>query len=379
MPDKRNTILARQLLEYSTELKKGEIIYVEIKGKETLELGKEIIRVATEIGATPFWYYNDESLARHWVKNARDDQFKTQAELHLELMKRADAYIGLRGSDNPFDLADLPREQIDKMNQLFYKPVHLEERVKRTRWVVLRYPNNAMAQLAETSQEAFADFYYEVCTADYAKMSKAQDDLFALMDATDKVEIKGPGTDLSFSMKGISVVKCDGHRNIPDGEVYTAPVRDSVNGKLTYNTPSLYQGQVYNNISFEFKDGKIVKATCDGDQQKLNKILDTDGGSRYIGEFAIGVNPFILHPMKDTLFDEKIAGSFHFTPGQCYDEAPNGNDSSIHWDLVCIQRPDYGGGEIWFDGKLIRKDGVFTDDKMEKAFSAENLRAAELE
>lgn len=379
MKDKRNDILARQLIDYSTELKSGETLYLEIKGKETLELGKAVLEYASKKGVTVFWYYSDESLARHWVGNATDDQFKKQAEIHLEIMKKSDAYIGLRGSDNPFDMADIPQTQIDKMNTLFYKPVHLEERVKRTRWVVLRFPNNGMAQLAETSTEAFADFYYQVCCADYAKMSKAQDKLFALMDATDKVHIVSPGTDLTFSLKGIANVKCDGHRNIPDGEVYTAPVRDSVNGTITYNTPSLYQGVVYTGISFTFENGKIVKATCSGgDEQKLNKILDTDEGARYIGEFAIGVNPFILHPMKDTLFDEKIAGSFHLTPGQCYDEAPNGNDSSIHWDLVLIQRPDYGGGEIYFDDKLIRKDGVFTDPEMEKLFSKENLKSESL-
>lgn len=379
MKDKRNEILARQLLEYSVKIKPGEILYLEIKGKETLELGKQIIRIATELGAVPFWYYNDESLLRQWVGGAKDEQFKKQAELHLELMKKADCYIGLRGSDNPFDMSDIPQAQIDKQNSLFYKPVHLEERVKRTRWVVLRYPNNAMAQLAETSQEKFEDFYFDVCCADYAKMSKAQDKLKALMEATDKVHIIAPGTDLTFSLKGIPVVKCDGHRNIPDGEVYTAPVRDSINGTITYNTPSLYQSVVYNGISLTFENGKIVKATCSGDNEKLNKIFDSDPGARYVGEFAIGVNPFILHPMKDTLFDEKIAGSFHFTPGQCYDEAPNGNDSTIHWDLVLIQRADYGGGEIWFDDKLIRKDGIFTDKEMEKSFSRDNLKAEGLE
>ena len=377
MKDKRNEILAKQLLNYSLEMQKGEILYLEIKGKETLELGKDIIRLATEMGVTPFWYYNDESLLRQWVRYATDDQFKVQADLHLELMKKADAYIGLRGSDNPYDMADIPSEQMDKQNSLFYKPVHLEERVKRTRWVVLRYPNNAMAQLAETSQETFEKFYFDVCCADYAKMSKAQDGLKALMEATDKVHIVAPGTNLTFSIKGIDIVKCDGQRNIPDGEVYTAPVRNSVNGTIKYNTPSLYQGNLYNDITFTFENGKIIEATCTGDIKKLNKILDSDEGSRYIGEFAIGVNPFILHPMKDTLFDEKIAGSFHFTPGQCYDEAPNGNQSTIHWDLVLIQRPDYGGGEIWFDDKLIRKDGVFTDKKMEDAFSAENLKSSE--
>lgn len=379
MKDKRNEVLARQLLDYSVELQKGQVIYIEIKGKETLQLGKELIRLATERGATPFWYYSDESLMRHFVGNAGDEQFKKLAELHLPIMKAADAYIGLRGSDNPFDMADIDSKQIEKNNALFYKPVHLEERVKRTRWVVLRYPNNAMAQLAETSQESFADFYFDVCCADYAKMSKAQDGLMALMEATDKVHIKSPGTDLTFSIKDIPCVKCDGKRNIPDGEVYTAPVRDSVNGTITYNTPSLYQGTVYTNVSLTFENGKIVKATCDGDEERLNKVFDTDEGARYVGEFAIGVNPFILHPMKDTLFDEKIAGSFHFTPGQCYDEAPNGNQSAIHWDMVLIQRSDYGGGEIYFDDKLIRKDGVFTDSNLEEQFSRENLKAAGLD
>jgi aminopeptidase len=368
MKDKRNEILARQLIDYSLGVQKGEILYLEIKGKDTLELGKQVIRIATEKGVVVFWYYNDESLLRQWVRTATDEQFKLQADLHLHLMQKASGYIGIRGSDNPFDMADINQKQVDKYNALFYKPVHLEERVKRTRWVVLRYPNNAMAQLAETSQEAFEDFYYNVCCADYEKMSKAEDKLSALMNATDKVHLKSPGTDLTFSIKGIPSVKCDGKRNIPDGEVYTAPVRDSVNGVITFNTPSLYQGTVYN-----------IKATADSNVEKLNKIFDTDEGARYIGEFSLGVNPFILHPMKDTLFDEKIAGSLHFTPGQCYDEAYNGNQSNIHWDQVLIQRADYGGGEIWFDGKLIRKDGIFTDPDMERQFSKENLKPAGME
>ncbi|UCE65552.1 MAG: aminopeptidase [Candidatus Zixiibacteriota bacterium] len=375
MQDKRNEILARQLLDYSVKLKKGEILYLEIKGKETLELGKELIKYATKKGAVPFWYYNDESLLRQWIGWAGDMQFKKQARLHLHLMKQADAFIGLRGSDNPFDLADIDQKQIDKNNSLFYKPVHLEERVKRTKWVVLRFPNNAMAQLAETSQESFEKFYYDVCCADYARMSRAMNPLVKLMSKTDRVHITGPGTDIKFSIKNIPIVKCDGTRNIPDGEVYTAPVKNSVNGIIKFNTPSLYQGVVYNDIQFTFEKGKIVRATCAGDNKKLNNILNTDKGARYVGEFAIGVNPFILHPMKDTLFDEKIAGSFHFTPGQCYDEAPNGNNSAIHWDLVMIQRKDYGGGEIYFDNKLIRKDGVFTDANLEKAFSKQNLKS----
>ncbi|HAH07795.1 MAG TPA: aminopeptidase [Elusimicrobia bacterium] len=380
MKDKRNEVLAKLLVEYSCELKKGETLYLEIKGKDTLELGKQILRRATERGATVFWYYNDDSLLRQWLKSADASQMKSLAAMHLQMMKKADAYIGIRGNDNPFDLADIDPKQTALHNKLFVKPVHFEERVKRTKWVVLRYPSNSMAQLAQTSQESFEDYYYAVCCADYPKMSKAQDQLKALMERTDKVHIKGPGTDLSFSIKGIPVIKCDGKRNIPDGEVYTAPVKTSVNGTVRYNAPSLYEGTVFNGVALTFKDGRIVEARADSGGEKLQKIFDTDAGARYVGEFAIGCNPFVLKPMMDTLFDEKIAGSFHFTPGACYEEASNGNDkSAIHWDLVQIQRPEYGGGGGGFDGKLIRRNGVFTDPRLESLFSKKALKPAGLD
>jgi aminopeptidase len=374
MKDNRNATLAKSLIDYSVSLKPGEILYLEIKGIEALELGKEVVRYAAEKGAVPFWYYNDESVLRQFMKTATEEQMKKLSDFHLDMMKKSAAYIGLRGSNNPFDLSDIDRKQVERFQKIFYKPVHLEQRVKHTKWVVLRYPNNAMAQLAETSQEKFEDFYYNVCNLNYAKMSGAMDPLVELLSKTDRVRIVAPETDLTFSIKGIGVVKCDGTRNIPDGEVYTAPVRESINGTIRYNTPSLYEGYVYNNISFTFKDGKIIKAASSSFEDKLNKILDTDENARYIGEFSLGLNPFVLHPMKDTLFDEKIRGSIHLTPGCCYDEAPNGNVSAIHWDLVLIQRKDYGGGEIYFDDKLIRKDGIFTDPKLEQAFSEENLK-----
>ena len=375
MNDPRNETLAKLLVDYSTGLKKGETLYLEVKGKDALDLAKPILRRATEKGATTFWYYNDESIMRQFVGRAGEAQFKKLAKIHLGLMKQADAYIGLRGSDNPFDMADMPGKQMGMLQTLFMKPVHMEQRLKHTRWVVLRYPNNAMAQLAKTSHESFADFYYEVCCADYPRMDKAMDRLVALMRRTDKVRLTGRGTDLSFSIKGIPVIKCAGKLNIPDGEVFTAPVRDSVNGTIRYNTPTLHDGIIYHGVTLTFKDGRIVKAVADANSDKLNKVFDTDAGARYVGEFAIGVNPFIREPMLDTLFDEKIAGSIHFTPGNSYDDADNGNKSAVHWDMVLIQRPEYGGGEIWFDGKLIRKDGRFTDPSLERQFSKENLRA----
>jgi aminopeptidase len=375
MKDKRNEILAKSLINYSVALKPGEKIMIEIKGKDTLELAKELIKETTRVGGIPFWYYSDESLQRQWIAGATEAQLKAFGKLHLKLMKECDAYLGLRGSDNPFDLADIDPKQLKLNQMLYYKPVHLEQRVKRTKWCVLRFPNNAMAQLAETSQEKFEQFYYDVCCLDYAKMSKAMDALVTLMEKTDAVRIISPGTDLTFSIKDIPVIKCDGTKNIPDGEVYTAPVRESINGTITFNTPTLEEGITFEKVSLRFKSGKIIEATCRTNAERLNHILDTDKGARYTGEFSLGVNPFILHPMKDTLFDEKIAGSLHLTPGACYDEASNGNHSAIHWDMVLIQRKDYGGGEIWFDGKLIRKDGIFTDPKLEKAFSAQALKA----
>jgi aminopeptidase len=287
-------------------------------------------------------------------------------------MSEMDCYIGIRGSDNVAELSDVPAENMSMYERLYQVPVHHDIRVRKTKWVVLRYPDNAMAQLSNTSLENFEDFYFDVCTLDYAKMGEAMKPLIDLMNKTDKVRIVGPGTDLNFSIKDIPAIPCAGNMNIPDGEVYTAPVRDSVNGTISYNTPSIWGGFTYDNIKLTFENGKIVDATAN-DTEKINEVFNTDEGARYVGEFAIGVNPYVLNPMKDILFDEKICGSLHFTPGNCYDEAPNGNSSAIHWDLVLIQREEWGGGEIYFDDVLIRKNGIFVIPELE-CLNPENLK-----
>ena len=281
------------------------------------------------------------------------------------------AYVGIRGGSNISEFSDVPAEKLEIMSKYYSEEVHGKVRVPKTRWVVMRYPSPSMAQQAGMSTEAFEDYYFNVCNLDYSKMDKALDSLKALMERTDKVRIVGKGTDLEFSIKGIPAVKCAGEMNIPDGEIYTAPVNNSVNGVISYNTPSLRDGFTFENVVLKFKDGRIVEATSN-DTERINKIFDIDEGARYVGEFAIGVNPYITVPMKDTLFDEKIAGSFHFTPGSCYDDADNGNQSALHWDLVCIQTPEYGGGEMYFDGVLIRKDGRFVLPELE-CLNPENL------
>lgn len=370
--DQRIEILAKNLVTYSCRVQKGEKVLIESIGEDSKNLVKALVKEVYAAGGHPFVTIKDQSVTRELLKGMDQTQAELMAKYELERMKDMDAYIAIRGSENASELSDIDSAKMKIYTDYFMKPVHLSERVNNTKWVVLRYPNNSMAQLANTSLESFEDFYYNVCNLDYSKMSRAMDSLTSLLDRTDKVRIVGPGTDLLFSIKDIPSVKCCGLRNIPDGEVYSAPVRDSINGVISYNTPSVYQGTTFENICFRFENGKIVEATSNN-TERLNEILNTDDGARHIGEFAIGVNPYILKPMKDTLFDEKIAGSIHFTPGQAYKLADNGNKSAIHWDLVLIQRPDFGGGEIWFDDVLIRKDGIFVIEELE-VLNPENLK-----
>lgn len=363
MRDPRITALADLLIEYSVELKPGERILIECMGLE-IPLAKALIRKAYQVRAHPFLTVKDHELLAALFEGATESHMQEIGRLEAERMAMMDAYIGIRAGRNAAELSSVDPGQYDLYQRFWWEPVHSKIRVPKTKWCVLRYPNHAMAQLAEMSLEAFEDHYFDVCTLDYAKMSKAMDPLVERMANTDIVHIKGPGTDLTFSIKGMTPVKCAGKRNLPDGEVFTAPVRESVNGRIRYNTVSRYMGTAFSDIEFTFKDGRIVEASSNR-PERMEQILETDEGARYIGEFSLGFNPYIVTPIQDTLFDEKIQGSFHLTPGQAYEECDNGNRSAIHWDLVCIQRPEFGGGEIWFDGTLIRKDGRFLPDDLE--------------
>ncbi|MGH8046558.1 MAG: aminopeptidase [Chthoniobacterales bacterium] len=362
MHDSRYDDLARVLIRHSTALKPGEKVLIDAFDIPD-EFVVTLVRAVRAAKALPFVQIHHARISRELAMHADAPQLDISSAVELARMKKMDAYIAVRGSHNITEMSDVPE---DRMQLLMGKmrPV-LDWRINRTKWVVLRWPTPAMAQQGQKSTEAFEEFYFKVCTLDYSRMTPGMNALKDLMDRTDKVHIKGPGTDLRFSIKGIGAVTCGGDRNIPDGEVFTAPVRDSVEGEVTFNAPTIYQGIAFENIRLAFAKGKVVDATG-SNTEALNRILDSDAGARYIGEFAIGFNPHILHPMRDILFDEKIAGSFHFTPGQAYSVGGNGNKSRIHWDMVNIQRPDYGSGEIWFDGKLIRKDGLFTLPALKK-------------
>lgn len=369
--DERIKTLAKNLVNYSCRVKAGDKVYINYTGPSTEDLTRQLVKEVYAAGGLPFVHYINPKVQREVLLNCTEEQLKMMAELASREMSQMDCYIGVRGSDNVSELSDVPADKMNLYETLYSTPVHHDIRVPKTRWVVLRYPNASMAQLSGTSTEAFEDFYFQVCNLDYSKMGRAMKALVELMNRTDKVRLTGKGTDLTFSIKDIPAIACDGQLNIPDGEVYTAPVRDSINGVITYNTPSLYQGFTFEDVRLEFQNGRIVKAAANN-TERLNQILDTDEGARYVGEFAIGVNPYILKPMKDILFDEKIMGSIHFTPGNCYDDAYNGNASAIHWDLVMIQREEYGGGEIYFDDRLIRKNGRFVLPELD-CLNPENL------
>jgi len=352
--------LAAVLTGFSTKLQVGERVLIDAFDiPEAMVLA--LVRAARERGAIPFVNVQRARINRELVSHLDADQYETQASWELQRMQQMDAYIAIRGSDNIFEMSDVDPNKVSQAMRAM-KAV-LDYRVNQTKWVILRWPTASMAQQALMSTENFEEFFFRVCTQDYSRMNDGMLALETLMAQTDRVELKGPNTNLKFSIKGIGAVACGGRHNIPDGEVFSCPVKDSVEGEITYNAPTIYQGVSFDNIHLKFEQGRIVHAES-SNTQRLNEILNSDAGARYIGEFAIGFNPHILEPMRDILFDEKIAGSFHFTPGQAYEEADNGNRSQVHWDMVQIQRPEYGGGEIWFDGELIRKDGIFVKSEL---------------
>ncbi|MDP7005966.1 MAG: aminopeptidase [Phycisphaerales bacterium] len=372
MTDSRCTKLAELLVNYSTCLQAGEHILIEAFDMPR-EMVIELVKVASIAGGYPHVAIRDAQIMRALHDDASDAQFEIWSEYDLERMKRMDAYLGMRGSHNVSEMSGLDSERQQAWGRIYGTPVHMKQRLNHTRWCVLRWPTPAMAQLAGMNTSAFEDFYFDVCTLDYSLMAEAANKLVESMENTDQVHIEGPGeTDLRFSIKDIPAIPCCGKLNIPDGEVFTAPVKDSVNGIIHYNTPSIYRGHSFENIRLEFKDGKVVGCSADQGGEFLEDIFESDEGARYVGEFAIGFNPYIKEAMKDILFDEKIAGSMHFTPGNSYDDACNGNKSEVHWDLVLIQRSEYGGGTISFDGDVIRKDGMFVKDSL-LGLNPENL------
>lgn len=359
MLDPRVTKLADLFCDHSLELTSEDRVLIHAFDIPE-DAVAEFVRAAQQRGASVAVRLESAKVRRQLQSGSDERAVQLATEIELHEMQQMTCYIALRGGDNASELGDVPDDKRKLWSTIYNQEVVLGYRVPHTRWAVTRWPSPGMSNMAGMSTSAFEEFFFNVTTVDYSRMEEAAKPLVELMNKTDIVQLKGPGTDLTFSIKDIGSVSCHGKRNIPDGECFSCPVKESVNGTVQYNTVSLYQGTEFKDIRFKVKDGKIIEADAAGNADILNDILDTDEGARYFGEWSLGYNPHVLHPMKDTLFDEKIAGSFHLTPGNAYTgPGGNGNKSAIHWDIVCIQRPEYGGGEVWFDGQLIRKDGLF--------------------
>ncbi|MDD6879191.1 MAG: aminopeptidase [bacterium] len=362
----KEKILAEKLINYSLNTKSKDKILITYQSIKCINLVKYLIEEANKIGAICHSVYDDVELSNYHKMLTTDDRINLIAKYKEFELNNFDAFINIKYNLNDFEGKNVPDEITREILERTYKTHN--KLVNERRWVLLNYPSAVDAYKASMTLEDFYNYSMDVMNVDYATMSKDILPLKRLMEKTDKVHIVGPKTDITFSIKGMPAIPCVGNSNIPDGEIYTAPVKNSVNGIITYNTSSTYRGEVFHNISLEFKDGKIINVKSDDNnkQDKLLEIFQTDEGARYVGEFSFGVNPMIYNAMGDILFDEKIIGSIHFTPGAAYKDCYNGNDSNIHWDLVLIQRKEYGGGEIYFDDKLVRKDGIFVLKELEK-------------
>lgn len=354
--------LADTIVNYSLNIKENDKVLITTSSLDTRDLIMSLIEKIKSKRAVCKVEINDPVIASFLNSSITENRIKLIKDTLNFNVSNYDAFINIKYNENDYENKLIDKESLKKLREKTKKENDIK--INKRRWVLLNYPSKLDAHKAHMTTNEYRDFTLDVMNVDYEKMATDLKALKDLMDKTDKVKIIGPNTDISFSIKNIKSVICAGEKNIPDGEVYTAPIKNSVNGTITYNTPSPYDGNIYTNVSLTFKDGKIIKATCNENNERLNEIFSTDEGSRYVGEFSLGVNPKINHPIGDILYDEKIFGSLHFTPGRCYKDADNKNISGIHWDLVLIQTKEYGGGSIYFDDVLIRKDGIFVIDEL---------------
>ena len=365
----REKELAKKLVEHSCKIKKNERVLITYSDTPTTFIETLIEEIHSKNAiAIPFRL--DKVLKRRLLLGTNINSLRYYKEIVEPIMQSVDSVIIINGSHNDFELSDIPSSIMQSFQKEYVEPIHFKIRCSK-KWILLRYPTPAFAQSSKMCTEKFYEHFFNVCTLDYNKLDSLMNPLKELMESTDKVQIVTPRTNLTFSIKNMPTIKCSGQCNIPDGEIYSAPVKDSVNGHISFNIPVIDNGIEFNDIMLEFKDGKVINHNC-SNHNEFAKILDSDSGSRYLGEFAFGLNPYCTTPLKDILFDEKMTSSIHLAIGSSYDDCNNGNKSSIHLDLILSLKEEYGGGEIYFDDKLIYKNGKFIYPNL-VALNSENL------
>ncbi len=353
MVDQRIEKAADILVNYSTRVKQGEIVQI-ITSPIAQDLTLEIYKNVIQNGAHATIHNSVPGATNIYYKYASEKQLKHFPEIAFEEIKKTDAFIAISAPLNTRELSQIDPKRVSIRQKTLEKIS--EWRVKKTRWVLFDFPTSAFAQEADMSLSEFEDFVYGATNIDWEKESKKLDKVRDLVNKTGKVRIVAKDTDITFSIKGRNCVSGNGSYNMPDGEVFTSVVEDSANGKISFSFPTIYGAREVEGIVLEFKDGKVIKATAKKNQDYLNHMLDQDKGARYIGEFGIGLNYNIQRHIKNILFDEKCGGTIHLALGRSYEECKGKNKSVLHWDMICDLR---GGGEIYFDGKLVSKNGKF--------------------
>ncbi len=348
--------LAKQIVNYSFGVKHGERVLIQYSDCD-VEFLECIQQEVYNAKAYPFFKEVNRSLLKKQLLNGDEKLFEDMVRFDKELYSSMDCIALIGGANNIYEYSNVPSSQKSLYDKIYTQQIHFDIRCKK-RWVLLRYPTSSFAQLSGMGTKEFEKYFFDVCGLDYSKMDKASKKLKALMEKTDKVKIVAPNTNLEFSIKGLPAIICSGQCNLPDGEVYTAPIKNSINGEITFNVPAMNGGFKFENIWLKFENGKVVDFNCNNNAE-FERILNLDEGSRYVGEFALGINPYVTKSMNDILFDEKMCGSLHMALGCSYDDCDNTNKSVLHWDLILNQTDSFGGGEIWFDNVKIRENGVF--------------------
>lgn len=360
--DPRFRKIASTVMRHSLKIKPGEKVIISAVDDGD-KLCEALVEEAYACGALPFVSLEQTNVRRAILLGATQEQLELMAKPTVALMEEMDCSVTISAPYNSCEFS-----LVDQEKQTMYTK-YCRSQISRARgklrWVSLTYPNHAMAQNAGMSLSDFSDYYFDLMTMDYEKLERASLPMAMRMRAADKVRIVAPGTDLTVSLKGFTALIAAGEHNLPDGEIASTPDRYSVNGTISFNIPSMHNGFLFKDVVLTFKDGKLVDASAN-DTERFWREVSLDEGCRYIGEFSMGTSPFVNQIVHETLFDEKMGGSMHMALGACYNfpGRDNGNRSSIHWDLIQSHRPEHGGGEVWIDGELVRKDGIYLPEDL---------------
>ena len=355
MVDPRVAELADILVDYSTEIKEGDYVQLLTSTPEGIPLFRECYRRIIQRGAYVSPHIGFPGQQEIFLRNASERQIKHFPELLMEETKKATAYIRIGSDVNRRELSSILPEKITARSKVM-KPI-LDERIDNTRWVATMFPTNAAAQDAVMSLEEYEDFVFSATNRDWIDESRIMHEKKKIFDDGKIVRIRSADTDLELSLEDRAGVASDGKKNMPDGEIYLAPIETYTNGHIKFTYPSRYAGRDVEGIRLEFKEGRVVKGTAEKNQDMLDKVMNTDEDARLIGEFAIGMNWGIRKFTNNLLFDEKIGGTIHIALGRAYKECGGKTASAIHWDIVKDMRDD---GEIFVDGKLVQKNGKWT-------------------